>query len=116
MQWITQLPPPPGASLAPVGQAGPARRAASLRPIDSNRATLRNAIESHLPSVLQRQIGGGREVSGCLRAAINLSCDHADGWMRRSLADVWHERALTPSELQEGAQGRSLCGAVTERS
>jgi hypothetical protein len=102
MQWIAGIPAPSPARPDPAAQARTARRAASLRPADANRASLRKAIESHLPLVLQQQLGDGREVSGCLRAAINLGCDHADGWMRRDLDAAYRDRALTSSELQEG--------------
>ncbi len=102
MRWIIQVPAATGDSLGHTVPAGALRPTAGMRPVDANRATLRNAIEGHLPSLLQKQLGEGREVSGCLRAAINLSCDHVDGWMRRTLEHAWLDRALTSSEVQEG--------------
>jgi hypothetical protein len=101
-QWI--IPQPPDA----VGPRGAGPRAATAGPpagwraFDLNRAKLREAIESHLHLLLRQRESAGPEVSGCLRAAINLSCDHADGWMRRTLSPACHGRALTSAELQEG--------------
>ncbi len=103
LQWITHSGMPDPASRHATGP-GDARTAAALRPSDANRCNLRHAIEARLPTRVHERIEHNREVSGSLRAAINLSFDHADAWMRRTLADAYGERALTSSELEEAVQ------------